>query len=392
LTANPLRLSDRIVLAAIGLLSYFVLSGTLAPMGLLLEPLSSQFEISTSEAARVLSGFTSGNLLGAFLALFILGRVRYRALVLCIYVTAACTLVMLLVADETRWIWTLLALLGVAFGIGLATAAQLIALIYKEDQRAALLVATDSSFSLAGTVMASLTAYLLLSPIPNLPPWLNAYLAIFLAVLLILMLAFVARYPEVARSDKNWGWIQRMPRPVWASGGALYCYTLGQTSILLWLPSMLQEGSSDVAIGGEAVGRYWFGMFLGQLAAMTLVLVLGRGWVLRFGAVGASVGALAVLLAVSDDQWMIWASLGWGLCNLGVLKMLISLATDCVDNLPDQLVPGLLLMATLGTASSPILTSWLVEGFDPFAAVTFGVTAMFGMLALTLFADRIRLN
>ena len=392
MTANPLRLSDRIVLAAIGLLSYFVLSGTLAPMGLLLEPLSSQFEISTSEAARVLSGFTSGNLLGAFLALFILGRVRYRALVLCIYVSAACTLVMLLVADETRWIWTLLALLGVAFGIGLATAAQLIALIYKEDQRAALLVATDSSFSLAGTVMASLTAYLLLSPIPNLPPWLNAYLAIFLAVLLILMLAFVARYPEVARSDKNWGWIQRMPRPVWASGGALYCYTLGQTSILLWLPSMLQAGSSDVAIGGEAVGRYWFGMFLGQLAAMTLVLVLGRGWVLRFGAVGASVGALAVLLAVSDDQWMIWASLGWGLCNLGVLKMLISLATDCVDNLPDQLVPGLLLMATLGTASSPILTSWLVEGFDPVAAVIFGVTSMFGMLALTLFADRIRLN
>ena len=392
MTANPLRLSDRIVLAAIGLLSYFVLSGTLAPMGLLLEPLSSQFEISTSEAARVLSGFTSGNLLGAFLALFILGRVRYRALVLCIYVSAACTLVMLLVADETRWIWTLLALLGVAFGIGLATAAQLIALIYKEDQRAALLVATDSSFSLAGTVMASLTAYLLLSPIPNLPPWLNAYLAIFLAVLLILMLAFVARYPEVARSDKNWGWIQRMPRPVWASGGALYCYTLGQTSILLWLPSMLQAGSSDVAIGGEAVGRYWFGMFLGQLAAMTLVLVLGRGWVLRFGAVGASVGALAVLLAVSDDQWMIWASLGWGLCNLGVLKMLISLATDCVDNLPDQLIPGLLLMATLGTASSPIVTSWLVEGFDPLAAVTFGVTAMFGMLALTLFADRIKLN
>jgi len=72
--------------------------------------------------------------------------------------------------------------------------------------------------------------------------------------------------------------------------------------------------------------------------------------------------------------------------------MLISLATDCVDNLPDQLVPGLLLMATLGTASSPILTSWLVEGFDPFAAVTLGVTSMFGMLALTLFADRIRLN
>jgi len=388
LSTDTLRLSDKVLLALIGLLSYFALSGTLAPMGLLIEPLAREFEMTASEAARVLSGFTSGNLLGALLALFILGKVPYRLLVLSLYGSAGCVLALLPFSHQTSTIWALLALLGVAFGIGLATAAQLIALIYRDDQRAALLVATDSSFSLAGTVMASLTVFLLIRPIAGLPLWLSPYIAIFCVALLIMLLALIVRYPQGSSSPGDWGWIKRTPKPIWGAAGALYCYTLGQTSILLWLPSLLQSSASGVSLGGDVIGRYWFGMFMGQLLAMALVLVFGRTWVLRVGALGAATGALAV--AVSGGDLSSWASLGWGLFNLGILKMLISLAADCAEELPDQLVPALLLMATLGTASSPLATSWLVEVFNESAAVAFGVGAMFCMLGLTFFADRMK--
>jgi len=388
LSTDTLRLSDKVLLALIGLLSYFALSGTLAPMGLLIEPLAREFEMTASEAARVLSGFTSGNLLGALLALFILGKVPYRLLVLSLYGSAGCVLALLPFSHQTSTIWALLALLGVAFGIGLATAAQLIALIYRDDQRAALLVATDSSFSLAGTVMASLTVFLLIRPIAGLPLWLSPYIAIFCVALLIMLLALIVRYPQGSSSPGDWGWIKRTPKPIWGAAGALYCYTLGQTSILLWLPSLLQSSASGVSLGGDVIGRYWFGMFMGQLLAMALVLVFGRTWVLRVGALGAATGALAV--AVSGGDLIMWASLGWGLFNLGILKMLISLAADCAEELPDQLVPALLLMATLGTASSPLATSWLVEVFNESAAVAFGVGAMFCMLGLTFFADRMK--
>jgi len=388
LSTDTLRLSDKVLLALIGLLSYFALSGTLAPMGLLIEPLAREFEMTASEAARVLSGFTSGNLLGALLALFILEKVPYRLLVLSLYGSAGCVLALLPFSHQTSTIWALLALLGVAFGIGLATAAQLIALIYRDDQRAALLVATDSSFSLAGTVMASLTVFLLIRPIAGLPLWLSPYIAIFCVALLIMLLALIVRYPQGSSSPGDWGWIKRTPKPIWGAAGALYCYTLGQTSILLWLPSLLQSSASGVSLGGDVIGRYWFGMFMGQLLAMALVLVFGRTWVLRVGALGAATGALAV--AVSGGDLIMWASLGWGLFNLGILKMLISLAADCAEELPDQLVPALLLMATLGTASSPLATSWLVEVFNESAAVAFGVGAMFCMLVLTFFADRMK--
>ena len=67
---SELHQKDRLLLAAIGLLSYFALSGVLAPMGLLIDPISAQLDLSHVEAARLLSGFSSGNLVGAVLALF----------------------------------------------------------------------------------------------------------------------------------------------------------------------------------------------------------------------------------------------------------------------------------------------------------------------------------
>ena len=54
---SELHQKDRLLLAAIGLLSYFALSGVLAPMGLLIDPISGQLDLSDVEAASCCLGF-----------------------------------------------------------------------------------------------------------------------------------------------------------------------------------------------------------------------------------------------------------------------------------------------------------------------------------------------
>ena len=49
---SDLQQRDRLLLATIGLLSYFALSGMLAPMGLLIDPIAVQLDLSDVEAAR----------------------------------------------------------------------------------------------------------------------------------------------------------------------------------------------------------------------------------------------------------------------------------------------------------------------------------------------------
>ena len=95
MVSNELLQRDRVLLAIIGLLSYFTLSGVLAPMGLLIDPISAQFNVSDVVAARLLSGFSSGNLLGAVLALFVMSWFGYKRIVIAIYASAAAILLSL---------------------------------------------------------------------------------------------------------------------------------------------------------------------------------------------------------------------------------------------------------------------------------------------------------
>ncbi len=83
-----------------------------------------------------------------------------------------------------------------------------------------------------------------------------------------------------------------------------------------------------------------------------------------------------------------WLSLVWGVVNFGTLKMLIALATDAVERLPDPMIPGLLLLATAGTATSPLLSSWIVEIAGAKAAMGFGVSSLVVMAMLSLTTSR----
>ena len=111
---------------------------------------------------------------------------------------------------------------------------------------------------------------------------------------------------------------------------------------------------------------------------------IGRRKVLWFGAFGAAAGASALLMTLDDQGALPWVSLLWGILNFGALKMLIALATDAVKRVPDAMIPGLLLLATAGTATSPLLSSWVVEIAGARVAMGVGVASLVVMALLAL--------
>ena len=65
-------------------------------------------------------------------------------------------------------------------------------------------------------------------------------------------------------------------------------------------------------------------------------------------------------------------SLIWGVCNFGLLKCLVSQATLAFKKTPAGLIPSLLLAASLGTACSPLASSWVVEALGVAAGIMTG--------------------
>jgi len=385
--------SLRLTLASF--LAYFALSGTLAPIGILAAPAALALNVSVAEMVRTLGLFSTGTLIGSVTALFLLGRVPLRRLVLGIYgIASACLSALLVFAVDLWLIGSASIVLGVCLGVGLAQAALVISRLYLEGRRASMLVATDASFSLAGFSLASLSVALLAREFS----WTLSYVAVLFAVLTVMAIALVSDYPEepenfndedVGRysSAKIVGFWRTCPKAVWLLTAALFFYTLGQTSMLIWLPGFAQESlglSSPSA--GQLVGNYWFGMFIGQLLTVGIVLRVGVSKVVVAGALGCLLGALLLTWVDVPGISLLQIAIFWGVLNFGLLKCVISLASELFDVVPAILVSSMLLSASFGTALSPWLSSWFVEAGGKALGLGFGQLGLGCVLLLVCFA------
>lgn len=378
---------NRVALTLASFLAYFALSGMLAPIGILVQPSAAALGVSAGEMVRTLGFFSTGTLAGSLAAVVLLPSVKLRTLTLSVYGVACCVLLcLLLMPTDLRAIAAMLCVLGACLGIGLAQAALVISRIYSETYRPSMLVATDGSFSLAGFVTASATVFLLTQG----APWASIYGLILAVVLVIFVAAFWLEFPENVRSEdpEDAGLsVRAWSRTIWFLAAALFCYTFGQSSFLIWLPSFAQTSIGlSAAEGGHLVGQYWLGMFIGQILTVVIVVRLGAVKMSFIGALGCFMAAALLftypLSLVSPSM----LALIWGVCNFGLLKCLISQATLAFNETPAGLIPSLLLAASLGTACSPLVSSWMVEALGVAAGMMTGLVSLAAVLLLVVAA------
>ena len=336
---------NKIRLTLISFMAYFIMSGILSPIGIILGPMADHFEQPITVVSAQFSWLTMGILVGSVIALGIFDWVRLKPLLLTLYGLITLSLVGFTLVEDLWQLGPALALVGVCCGIGLAGAATIISSIYDAERRASALVMTDGSFSIAGVVVSAAALFLLARDFD----WFGAYLFVAVIAALLLLLLLVSNFHlvdafTVAPSESTGAVRGRWPMGVWLCIMALFLYTLGQYSLLWWLPNYLETASlAPAARAGEVVGQFWSGMFLAFI---------------------------------------------WGVANLGLLKMIISFATLIVRAPTPRLISGLLLGATLGTAVSPWVTSQIVEHSTSYLVLQFGSGCYLALVIALLMASR----
>jgi TsgA-like MFS transporter len=364
-------------------LAYFVMSGMLAPIGIILPPLAEHLSLPVEQVAPMFSWLTLGILLGSAVSLVIFDLLSVRACLVVFYTAIALALLALRVLDSTLVLRAALGVVGTACGIGLAGAASTITALYREDQRASMLVITDSSFSVAGILVSSLAVVLVARELH----WSASYLAVAaVAVVVVGLVLTVPGAPGRAAAAPGTRAEALWPVPVWLCIAALFLYTLGQYSLLWWLPSYL-----EVSLGapreeaGQVVARFWTGMLIAQLFVAWWVLRIGSRRLVLLSVTGGFLGSLP-LWQVDNLALLPWLSTLWGIANLGLLKVVIAFATLSVGAPTPRLVAALLFGATSGTAISPALTGMLAAAFSTHAVLKFGSACYAVLAALVLVA------
>jgi MFS family permease len=385
-------MSNQVRITLISFLAYFIMSGMLSPIGIIIGPMAEHFEQPITVISSLFSWLTFGILLGSVLALVVFDWLALKPLLLLLYTAITLSLATLSIFDDLQVIAAALGLVGVCCGIGLAGAATIISTTYEADRRASMLVITDGSFSIAGIVCSSVAIYLLSQQVP----WFGAYAFVALIGVVVVLLTLVSRLPRVEPAPEQAlanveSPTTRWPAPVWLCIGSLFLYTLGQYSLLWWLPTYIE---TTLLVpreqAGEVVSQFWSGMFVAQLFVAWWVLKVGVQRLIIIGSISTSLCSIPLWLVTDIDALLILAFV-WGVANLGLLKIIISFATLTVSTPTPRLVSGLLLGATLGTAVSPWVTSYLVEVASAYFVLQFGTACYVVLSVLLLVASRARL-
>lgn len=381
--ATALSLAVRVRLTLACFLAYFVMSGMLSPIGIVLPSLATAFDISIESAAALFSWLTFGILAGSALALVVFDTFSMRFWLVLLYLSIALALAALYTAHTLLVLKLSLGVVGTACGIGLAGAASTITQLYAEDRRASMLVITDGSFSVAGIVISSLAVACVAAGLH----WAAAYVAVGFIALLIVALVLFSTTPASSEATNAAAIDTRWPLTVWLCVLGLFLYTLGQYSLLWWLPSYLElELGADREAAGQVVARFWTGMLIAQLLVAWWVLRIGARRLVLLCVVGAFLGSLPLWMTTSLAL-LPWLALLWGIANLGLLKIVIAFATLAVDKPTPRLVAALLFGATSGTAVSPVVTSFISANAGTREVLQFGSLCYFVLMLLVATAS-----
>lgn len=372
------------------------MSGALSPIGIIVGPMAEHFDRPVTEIAALFSWLTLGILVGSIAALFVFDWIQIRKLMMILYVLITLSFVSLVLVDSLQLIGLALGMVGVCCGIGLAGAASLISGLYESERRASMLVVTDGSFSVAGIICSWVAVFLVGQEFH----WAGSYQFVAIISGLIVLLTLISSFPDsndeqanpATKVDENTE-KQVWPISVFLCVGALFLYTLGQYSILWWLPNYL-ETALNIAReqSGSVVGQFWMGMFAAQVFVAWWVLKIGVSRLVIIGCVATTLCSIP-LWVFTDINGLVVLAFVWGFANLGLLKIIISFATLMVDRPSPRLISALLLGATSGTAISPWVTSQVVMLSSNHFVLQFGTFCYIALtililLAAKLFADQ----
>ncbi len=170
----------------------------------------------------------------------------------------------------------------------------------------------------------------------------------------------------------------------------LFPYTLGQWSVLLWLPNYAEtELGAPRDQAGQLVSQFWTGMFAAQIFVAWWILKVGVRHLLLIAGISTSLFSIPLWTYGDIDGLIILTTL-LGFANLSLLKVDLSFATQMLRRPTARLVSSLLLGATIGTASSPWLTSQIVTATNTHFVLQFGTACYVALTILLVMARRLQ--
>ena len=224
------------------MLAAFVISGFLAPYGLLVGPIANAFATEVGVIGSLFSFFTGGIFVGYIVAFYLFDRLSVKTIIVISYGVVAIAVSAVYLAPAIGTLSTALAVIGFCCSLVVCGSATLISQTWHDKRRQSALVAQDAAFNGGGIFFTAVTAQLIAKDVS----WQFAYAPPALFALMALVLAAFTRLRTAGQSAQEDRKTTEWNAGIVLVGVAVMIFMAAKLTVIVWAPQFLEQAAAEV--------------------------------------------------------------------------------------------------------------------------------------------------
>ncbi|WP_343192117.1 MFS transporter TsgA [Buchnera aphidicola] len=352
---------NRIRLTGISFLSYALTGALIIVTGLVMGKISEYYHISLSKTSNIFTFLNAGILISIFINTWLMKLITIKTQINLSFLLVIMSVLTLIFTNNLILFSLSIFSLGMISGITMSIGTFLITYLYKGNKRAALLLITDSCFSMSGMIFPIITSTLLKNNIQ----WYWIYVIISIIYGIIFLFTLTVQFPNINLKNKVINYKKKENNKisiVLLSFAALF-YILGQLGFILWIPEFsVHIIKENITNTGILVSNFWMSYMLGMWF-FSFILKFFDLHKMLISLTGISCLLMYLFIHNTDYTYLQWIIILLGFFSSAIYTLIITLAS-LQTNIPSpKNINFILTSGTTGTLLTFIVTSPIVKTY-----------------------------
>ncbi|WP_437886832.1 MFS transporter TsgA [Phytobacter sp. V91] len=375
-------MKNKIALTLISFLANFIMAGFASQFGMLIEPISQQYNADINAVASIFSLLNGGALAGTIAAFFLIEKVGVKRMTLIIYTIVFLCAVAMHLSTGLWLVMVAMTLVGFCGGIGLCVAGTIVVSVWQARIQSTLLVVQDATFNVAGVVFPLVTTFALTHNMS----WSYSYLSVGIVALLTLGIVMLTRFDpcestptsdssEPVKSEWNLGII---------SGGiGLFLGMLALYTFLTWAPLFVKNKFGiPFEEAGNIITQYWAAALVGALVSTGIVARVKIHYFLLSIILLACIITTVIVTKESLSR-LDYLAYSYGFVCAALYNSFIAYGVSFVKRASSQNVSYILISGSAGAMFSPAISA-LMEKTIGIQKIMYSIPALYLIIFIML--------
>ena len=373
--------TNNLRLTSISLLANLVTAGFFTIIGLLIGPISGQFDIELTSVTKQFSWLTGSYFVGSIMTFFILDYMSARTMLLIyavvIILTAMCT-----VSNTSYTVLPIiLGVIGFLSGMAICIAGTLISKIWKHKHQQVALLSQDAAFNIGGVIFPFTAAYILAANMHWGFNYILAASSLIVVLYLIVISSFGFESKQQHEEENNIK--TELNLSVALAGMFLFLVVVGKYIIIIWLPNYAETYLDATTFqSGELIARLFGVALIGSIVGTLLIAKVN---LTLFVATAVLIGLLSSmqLTKMTDLKGLMLMVSIFGLSLAVLWNGFVAYGVALLHRPSHKHVSYIIFCGGAGATITPLVSGIFVESFGVIAALNV-VAALYGIVFLTI--------